>query len=541
MSLPNQGRIRRPPKRQRGGRKVLTGEVEPANTKALGYCRVSSLTQATDGHGLDSQEHRCRTFAEQKGLEMVKVFRDSHTGGGDFWQRPAMRELLEYVDAHPTERFTVIFDDLKRFARDIQFHWKLRTEFSARGITPACLNFNFEDTPEGGFIETVMAAQGELERKQNRRQVMQKQKARMELGYWPFAARKGYTSVKDPLHGKICKPNAGGEILAEALALFENRTLLRKVDVARFLVEKGFWTGQKPERYIDKVSHILQDPFYCGDMEYPAWQVKRRTAKHVGIITKDTFERIQKLIRRETTLKRIRWDISPEFRLRGLILCDHCGNHLTAAWSKKTFPYYICHTKECERYGKSIRRDDIEGQFDILLQQNTLKPEIGTVVGLVFERVWAQEINTMKVEVLNQEGEIRMLQDKVLQLTDAALNAKSAQVKAVYEQQIETTADEINEIKSRSPLVPTDLAIPYRTALDKATGLLKSPYKIWQNLNVVEQHSLYYFVFEEKLRYNQVSGYRTEKSSSAIRLFEDFVSKNSLDVEMGGIEPPCKE
>ena len=164
MSQLNQGRIRRPPKRQRGGRRKNVELKEETITKALIYCRVSSMTQATDGHGLDSQEHRCREFAAQKGLKVLEVFRDSYTGGGDFWQRPAMRELLEYVDARPTDRFVVIFDDLKRFARDIQFHWKLRTEFSARGIKPLCLNFNFEDTPEGGFIETVMAAQGELER-----------------------------------------------------------------------------------------------------------------------------------------------------------------------------------------------------------------------------------------------------------------------------------------------------------------------------------------------------------------------------------------
>ena len=241
MREQNKGRLKRPPKRQRGGRRsnIEIGAVKES-TKALIYCRVSSVTQATDGHGLDSQEHRCRAFATQKGLEVVEVFRDSISGGGDFWQRPAMKELLQYVDARPTENFTVVFDDLKRFARDLKFHWQLRTEFSTRGIKLECLNFNFEDTPEGGFIETVIAAQGQLEREQNRRQVMQKQKARMQAGYWPFASKKGYTSVADPAHGKICQPNEEGKILAEALEAFANRTFVKKIDACRFLVEKGF-------------------------------------------------------------------------------------------------------------------------------------------------------------------------------------------------------------------------------------------------------------------------------------------------------------
>jgi DNA invertase Pin-like site-specific DNA recombinase len=55
-----------------------------------------------------------------------------------------------------------------------------------------CLNFKFDDTPEGEFIETVIAAQGDLERKQNARQVSQKMKARMESGYWVHDTPVGY-------------------------------------------------------------------------------------------------------------------------------------------------------------------------------------------------------------------------------------------------------------------------------------------------------------------------------------------------------------
>jgi hypothetical protein len=40
-----------------------------------------------------------------------------------------------------------------------------RTPPSRRyNATVECLNFKFEDTPEGKFIETIIAAQGELER-----------------------------------------------------------------------------------------------------------------------------------------------------------------------------------------------------------------------------------------------------------------------------------------------------------------------------------------------------------------------------------------
>src|SRR2546427_30859 len=95
-------------------------------TYSLLYCRVSSLKQKAEGHGLESQEFRCRERSNQKGYIYEKTFLDSFSGGGDFMKRPAMRELLAYIDANPDKQYVVIFDDLKRFARDVIFHWTLR-------------------------------------------------------------------------------------------------------------------------------------------------------------------------------------------------------------------------------------------------------------------------------------------------------------------------------------------------------------------------------------------------------------------------------
>ncbi len=70
------------------------------------------------------------------------------------------------------------------FARDTRFHLDRREAFRKRGATIECLNFKFDDTPEGEFIETIMAAQGALERKLNGRQLAQKMKACMQNGCW---------------------------------------------------------------------------------------------------------------------------------------------------------------------------------------------------------------------------------------------------------------------------------------------------------------------------------------------------------------------
>ena len=175
--------------------------------KAVIYCRVSSRSQETDGHGLESQETRCRQYAASKGYDVISVFPDTMTGGGDFMKRPGMVAMLAFLDAQPHEQFVIIFDDLKRASRDTRAFLDLRDAFRLRSTRVECLNFKFDDSPEGEFIETIIAAQGALERKQNGRQVAQKMKARMQSGFWVHNAMVGYKYVKEKGRGRVLIPD----------------------------------------------------------------------------------------------------------------------------------------------------------------------------------------------------------------------------------------------------------------------------------------------------------------------------------------------
>ena len=208
---------------------------------ALIYARVSS-----SGQDPNSQDYRCRQYAELKEYPVEEVYLDKFTGGGDFWNRPQMKRLLDYIDGHPKKKYVVIFDDLKRFARDTEFHIRLRKEFKSRDVTVECLNFNFEDTPEGEFVETMFAAQGQLERQQNRRQVIQKMKARLERGLWCFDFPPGMKYIDSPVYGKLLAPDdVKGEIVKEALEGYASNKFPNQVDVQAFLESRGFFHRKK--------------------------------------------------------------------------------------------------------------------------------------------------------------------------------------------------------------------------------------------------------------------------------------------------------
>ena len=508
--------------------------------KAIIYCRVSSERQKNEGHGLESQEQRCKVYAKDKGYDVVQVYKDSASGGGDFMNRPAMAEMIRYIDSKPFNSYVVIFDDLKRFARDTEFHLKLRASFSARNVIPKCLNFNFEDTPESRYVETLFAATNELEKEQNRRQVIQKQKARLELGYWAFGTKRGYEMLQDPVHGKLLtalEPDAS--ILKEAFEGYANGRFLHKVDACSFLVEKEFWTKQKPERYIDKLTYMLEDPLYAGFIDYPVWEVERRKGHHKGIISIEVFDAIQRRLNQNSKGKRVRVDVSDTFPLRGLLVCDSCQKPLTGAISSgrsAKYPYYRCQNKECEFGKTSINANEVHKAFDVLLSKQGLKKDVSKVLLEIFDRTWRDELSLLKKTETTKQNKVSVLEQKISQVTDLAINAKSQKVREVYEKQIEGYADQITEFETVS-LGEIDFNVPYRTALEKATKLLESPYKIWSSVDTREQQKLFYFIFDERLSYSKKAGYRTDNLPSAVRLFEDFVISNSQDVEMAGIEP----
>lgn len=301
--------------------------------KALLYCRVSSAEQAINGHGLESQESRCRAYAEARGYDVVAVFPDTISGGGDYMARPGMVSMLAFIDAQPDERFTVIFDDLKRASRDTRAFLDLRDAFRSRNTRVESPNFKFEETPEGEFIETIIAAQGQLERKQNRRQVQQKMTARMMAGYWVFHAPIGYRYEKVSPHGKLLVRNEPlASIVEEALNGFASGRFASQGEVKRFLESQPAFPNDGGYVHPQRVTELLTRVTYAGHIDYPAWGVTLRKAQHEGLITLETYQKIQDI--REGRIRiASRKDIHRDFVLRGAVACAECGVPYKSCWS----------------------------------------------------------------------------------------------------------------------------------------------------------------------------------------------------------------
>lgn len=528
-----------PRRRARQNHKVIS---RAGDTQALIYCRVSSDKQKYEGNGLESQEQRCVQYADMKGYSVAEVFKDAASGGGSYTTRAGQVALLEYIDECPAQSFVVIFDDISRVARDLVAHVAFKEELSNRGVTVESPNFNFEDTAEGQVIENVMASFSQYHRQSNKRQVIQKQKARMENGFWPFRAMKGYRMDKHPVHGKVLVADQKyAPMLKHVLEGFANGKFPRIIDCCRYLCEQNYWDKQAPDKYIDKFkTDILMNSVYAGFVEHEGWGVERRKGFHQGIISEKTFLKNQKRIKSESLGKRVRVDVSKDFPMRGLVLCDCCNKPMTAANStgrgKKKYPYYFCQNSRCEKYRKNIRGAQLHDDFASLLQKQNLKDDIDALVKEVFDVVWKEEVSAVVKESKGAETQLVEVREKMAKYSELCLSDEvDAGAKEFYRDEFARLSEEYSNLKQQKQNIG-DTNIPYRTALDKSTKLLKSPYDIWVSLDVRDQQEMFFFVFDKKLPYNKETGYRTGEILCATRLFEEFVSTNTPDVEMARFE-----
>ena len=510
------------------------------STKAVIYCRVSSKRQVTEGSGLDSQEHRCRKYAEAKGYEVEAIFPDDVSGGGDFMNRPGMVALLAYLDAKPDEKYIVIFDDLKRYARDAEFHLRLRRIMAERGATRECLNFNFEDSPEGRFFETIAAAQGELEREQNGRQVSQKMRARIEKGFYCFAPVPGYRYIDAEGGGRILvRDEPAASVIAEAFEGMASGRLQSTAEVQRYFTSTGaIRKNRHGEVTYFTVSEILRRPLYAGYISVPKWGVHLQPANHEPLVSLAVWKRVQQRLEGRA-IGPARKDFNNDFPLRGFVCCAACDHPMTAAWTKgrnALYPYYVCYKRGCELKGKSVRKEKVEGDFETLLKSLKPAPAMLKLARNMFTNRWDQQSRHLRERAATAKSEIAALEAKIENLVERIMATGNERVVKAYEDQI-TSLDEQKALLAENTANAGKPRASFEDSFRTACIFLANPWKLWASDNLALKRTVLRLAFPGLIAYCRNEGFRTASIAEPLRLLGVFLPPDGRMVGTTGIEP----
>ncbi len=505
----------------------------------LGYARVSGKKQVREGDGLGSQEARIRDYARNRGYpDLSMIFTDDRTGGTD--DRPGFAAMISFLKRIRGATAIVIIDDITRLARSVIVHHKLRAQIAATGAQLQCPSFEFGDSSDDVLVENLLASVSQHQRQKNGEQVRNRMRGRLLNGYWCFSSKPpAYKFARIAGQNTLIPFEPLAAIVTEALHGYANGRFQTQAEVQRFLQESPGYPKQSDGTVkFDRVTEMLTCVLYTGMIEYLPWKVSIRQGHHQGLITYETYQKIQTRLN-ENAKTPARADVSQHFPLRQAVQCAHCNRLIGGAYSRgryAEYPYYFCLNRICPRYRKSFSRDEMHSQFETLLKAMTPTDEVIEIATSIFREIWEKRSAGSAERTASVRREIGSTEKSIGLLIDRIANAANPELVQVYELRlVDLQRQKIalcEKVQNSAQNLP-DFDLTLRTALE----FLASPYNLWETGNVEDRRAVRKLVFTEHLQYAPELGFRTAETTLPFKILADLATNKIEMVRTAGLEP----
>lgn len=138
--------------------------MSKAQQAAIGYVRVSTEDQATEGVSLDAQREKIKAYCDLHGLALVGVEADEGISGKRADNRPGLQRALDLTCEH---KAVLVCYSLSRLARSTLDCIQIVQRIDKCGADLASISEKIDTTSSmGRFVFRLMASLGELEREQ---------------------------------------------------------------------------------------------------------------------------------------------------------------------------------------------------------------------------------------------------------------------------------------------------------------------------------------------------------------------------------------
>lgn len=317
------------------------------------YARVSTTNQADNGTSLQSQVGACQKYAEQNGYTVTTVFKESKSGSN--LERPQLDQMREM--ARKGEIQAVIFYALDRLSRDETDTLILAREWQRNGIEMKCATVNLEDTLQGQFMLSMLAAVGKLENADRLERFMRGKRQTVRNGkvLKPRNALLGY-NYRDGMY----EVNEAEAYWVRRIFHWYCNEGLSLLAITHRLQQDGAPNKQGGTWAPITVRKVLGNEAYTGDYYWGKNAHKRNTtaklrprSEWIGpvsippIVSREFYERAQE--RFEYNKVNCRRRCNTDYLLRGLMVCELCGRRLfgdKAVRKTGTYKYYVCTNKQ---------------------------------------------------------------------------------------------------------------------------------------------------------------------------------------------------
>lgn len=239
--------------------------------KLIGYCRVSTENQKEEGT-IEHQVKDIEKYAEQKGIRLIKVFKDNGVSGSLEWhQRKGMLELFDFLEEHKDIDGVLIYK-LDRLARDLRVQeniiYDLQEKRKKTIISIKEPDLDSKDITRVLFRQ-MLSAVAQYERGLITMRMMNGRLKKAEKGgYAGGSAAYGYVAKNKEL--RVDKKQA--EVIKRIFQMRRKKCAFRKI--AGVLNAEKIKTARGGLWYAGTVKYILDNELYGGAVNYKQVRTK---------------------------------------------------------------------------------------------------------------------------------------------------------------------------------------------------------------------------------------------------------------------------
>jgi DNA invertase Pin-like site-specific DNA recombinase len=314
--------------------------------------RCAIYTRKSTEHGLelefnslDAQREACEAYIKSQASEgwicLPKRYDDPAFSGGNL-DRPALQRLLKDIEASLVD--VVVVYKIDRLTRSLSDFAKLVEVFDAKSISFVAVTQQFNTTTSMGRLTlNILLSFAQFERELSSERVRDKVAASRKKGKWTGGGVSlGYASRDKKLVINEAEAKTVRMIFERYLTLKSVPKLIEELDrkgvVTKKRPLKGKTAGGVPFNY-GSLIYLLKNRTYLGEVGHAG---KWFEGEHEPILDRDTFDRVQEVIKANAT-RRTKRRTEAGALLAG-ILYDDRGNRMSPSYSIKNgvrYPFYV--------------------------------------------------------------------------------------------------------------------------------------------------------------------------------------------------------
>ncbi len=322
-------------------------------TKAVLLARVSTKEQEEYGHSLPAQMERLRDYAGRMDFEVIEEFAFSESAGTKI--RKKFEEVLAFLRRHDplpvllcqnVDRITRNFRDAVDLD-ELRVNHGLEIHFVQEGFV---LNDRAGGSEMFMWEAKVFLAKQYINRLTD--DAVRSMRYKVDNGEWIARAPLGYLNAEDTETGRstVVLDRERAFLVKRLFAEYAMGTASMS-ELRRKSIEWGLRSRAGKPLYVQSISKMLQNPFYCGFM-----QVKGQLHPHryQTLIDRETFDACQQVRARAATPQQAVRETKEDFVLRGLVTCATSGRKATCDIKKGRYVYLIVRDPERPRTRRGL-------------------------------------------------------------------------------------------------------------------------------------------------------------------------------------------